>query len=336
MHFELAWKPVEKKTVWIMGQHEALPEGSSIARNAANYSISGIRNITDLQQSLTFTPGMHISYKHGHVMEKAVKICARYGFILIDTNDELTARIVQEFIAGNATLKELGNSNIKGRSNMDAALGSGNQAYEDYTLTGHIHILIQCAVSIAWEQVPSAAKMTSSPTTANYKLTEILSTTKYWKDLNLFPKQLSPKRQATFAANAINKMYHDYALSSLIGLQEWRCPINRLKPKHNLIEIEEYYPLIAAGNSFQPSLMDTMEHNSHQMSNHISKQLRLSRNNNTPCIRNGTLCLADCDIIHLAEKHGMPLAIAIDGSYSNQRATTNISIISPDIQEGDT
>jgi hypothetical protein len=38
-------------------------------------------------------------------MEKAVKICARYGFILIDTNDELTARIVQEFIAGNATLK---------------------------------------------------------------------------------------------------------------------------------------------------------------------------------------------------------------------------------------
>jgi hypothetical protein len=62
--------------------------------------------------------------------------------------------------------------------------------------------------------------MTSSPTTANYKLTEILSTTKYWKDLNLFPKQLSPKRQATFAANAINKMYHDYALSSLIGLQE--------------------------------------------------------------------------------------------------------------------
>ncbi len=72
------------------------------------------------------------------------------------------------------------------------------------------------------------------------------------------------------------------------------------------------------------------------MSNHISKQLRLSRNNNTPCIRNGTLCLADCVIIQPAEKHGMPLAIAIDGSYSNQRATTNISIISPDIQEGDT
>jgi hypothetical protein len=206
-----------------MGQHEALPEGSSIARDAANYSISSIRNITDLQSSLTFTPGMHTSYEHGHVMEKAVKICARYGFILIDTNDELTARIMQEFIAGNATLKDLGNSNIKGRSNMDAALGSGNQAYEDYTLTGYIHILIQCAVSIAWEQVPSAAKMTSSPQTANNKLTEILSTTKYWKDINLFPKKLSPKRQATFAANAIKKMHHDYALASLTGLQEWRC-----------------------------------------------------------------------------------------------------------------
>jgi hypothetical protein len=41
-------------------------------------------------------------------------------------------------------------------------------------------------------------------------------------------------------------------------------------------------------------------------------------------------------IIHLTERHGLPLAIAIDGSYSNQRATTNISIISPDIHEGDT
>jgi hypothetical protein len=138
-------------------------------------------------------------------MEKAVKICARYGFILIDTNDELTARIVQEFLAGNATLKDLGNCNIKGRSYMNAALGPGNQVFEDYTLTGHIHILIQCAVSIARDQVPLAAEMRSSPKSANNKLTEILSTTRYWKDLNLFPKKLSPKCQATYAANAIKE-----------------------------------------------------------------------------------------------------------------------------------
>ena len=72
------------------------------------------------------------------------------------------------------------------------------------------------------------------------------------------------------------------------------------------------------------------------MSNHIARQLRLSRNNKTLHIKNGIQCLSDHDIIHLAERHGLPLAIAIDGSYSNQRATTNISIISPDIHEEDT
>jgi hypothetical protein len=77
---------------------------------------------------------------------------------------------------------------------------------------------------------------------------------------------------------------------------------------------EQYYgnrrilPLIAAKNSLQPSLMDSMEYNSHHMSNHISEQLSLSRNNNTPYIRNRTLCLAEYNIIYLAEKHGMPLA----------------------------
>jgi hypothetical protein len=60
-----------------------------------NYPISVIRNITNLQQSLSFTPGMHISYEHGHIMEKAIKTCASYGFIHIDTNDELTSRILQ-------------------------------------------------------------------------------------------------------------------------------------------------------------------------------------------------------------------------------------------------
>jgi hypothetical protein len=72
------------------------------------------------------------------------------------------------------------------------------------------------------------------------------------------------------------------------------------------------------------------------MSNHIARQLRLSRNNKSLCIKNGIQCLSDIDIIHLAERHGLPLAIAIDGSYSNQRATTNISIISPDVHEEDT
>jgi hypothetical protein len=173
--------------------------------------------------------------------------------------------------------------------------------------------------------------MRSSPEAANSKLSKILSNTRYWKDLNLFPKKISPKRQATYAANAIKKMYHDYALASFIGIHEWRCPINNLRTSGRIIPISEYHPLIAANNGFQPSLMDTMERNSHQMSNHITKQLCLSRNNKTPCIRNGVQCLSDHDIIHLAERHGMPLAIAIDGSYSNQRATTNISIISPDM-----
>jgi hypothetical protein len=50
--------------------------------------------------------------------------------------------------------------------------------------------------------------------------------------------------------------------------------------------------------------------------------------------KNGIQCLSDQDIIHLAERHGLQLAIAIDGGYSNQRATPNISIISPDIHEG--
>jgi hypothetical protein len=185
---EASWK----KTTWIMGQHEALPTNSLLAKDAANYPISGIRNITNPQQSLSFTPGMHISYELGHIMEKAIKTCARYGFILIDTNDELTARIVQEFMAENPMLKELGNNSIKGRSNMDAALGLGNQAYENYTRVGHTYTLIQCAVSIAWGQVPEEAKMRSSPEAANSKLSKILSNTRYWKDLNLFPKKSHP------------------------------------------------------------------------------------------------------------------------------------------------
>jgi hypothetical protein len=77
-----------------MGKNEALPTHSPLAKDAANYPISGIRNLTNLQQSLSFTPGMHILNEHGHIMEKAIKTCARYCSILIDTNDELTSRIV--------------------------------------------------------------------------------------------------------------------------------------------------------------------------------------------------------------------------------------------------
>jgi hypothetical protein len=70
---------------------------------------------------------------------------------------------MQEFIAENSTLKDLGNNSITGRSNMDAVLGFGNQASENYTHVGHIYIFIQCAVYIAWGQVPEEAKTRSSP-----------------------------------------------------------------------------------------------------------------------------------------------------------------------------
>jgi hypothetical protein len=62
MHSKLVWKPVRKKTAWIMGQHEELPTNSLLAKDVANHPISGIRNLTNLQQTLSFTPGMHISY----------------------------------------------------------------------------------------------------------------------------------------------------------------------------------------------------------------------------------------------------------------------------------
>jgi hypothetical protein len=66
-----------------MGQHEVLPTNSLLAKDAANYPISGIRNITNLQQSFSFTPDMHISYEHGHVMEKAIKHVQDMAFSLL-------------------------------------------------------------------------------------------------------------------------------------------------------------------------------------------------------------------------------------------------------------
>jgi hypothetical protein len=76
-------------------------------------------------------------------------------------------------------LKELGNNSIKRRSNMDAVLRLGYQAHENYTRIGHTYTLIQCAITIAWGQVPEEAKLRSSPETSKRNLSKIHSNTTY-------------------------------------------------------------------------------------------------------------------------------------------------------------
>jgi hypothetical protein len=102
-------------------------------------------------------------------------------------------------------LKELGNNSIKGRSNIDAALGLGNQANENHTRVGCTYTLIQGAVSIAWGQVPEEEKMRSSPKAANSKLSEILSNTGYWKELIYSQKKSHPSAKLHMLPTQLKK-----------------------------------------------------------------------------------------------------------------------------------
>jgi len=177
----------------------------------------------------------------------------------------------------------------------------------------------------------------------NAILSDKLSRPAIYKQANLFPKEISPIRLATFAPLAIDKFENDYSICSFKNLIERRAARTSVELNlHQAPQCCTYRTIIGENNAFRPSLRYSMDRNSSHLAEHLFKILRLNpidqpEDEQSPQRYFDTsIYLTDQEIFDHATLHDLPICLSIDGSLGEDEvATTTVSIVAPDIRETD-
>jgi len=173
----------------------------------------------------------------------------------------------------------------------------------------------------------------------NIALEEVLSRPILYRQLALFPGEISALKLASNAQRTIEKFKNDYKCSGFYNLIEWRTSKAILESQHIQSPLSgEYKVLIHDDNAFQLLLTASMKQNSENLAKHLAMILRLQPDTMEDIQEERSINdhLKDHKIFGYATQHDLPIFVSIDESIDDSNvATTSISIVAPDIRDTD-
>ena len=134
--------------------------------------------------------------------------------------------------------KAIASTKCRTRARQNAHIGEDNIHFCNYSILGHIYLLLQV-------QIEEAKKLVLHSRDKSLKL-------------------------ANCAKMCIKKLKDGYKLGSFYNLMEWRCPKNELE--ENMCQHphqQDYMIIIDDTNVYIPSLLYSMQANSELLSTHI-------------------------------------------------------------------
>jgi hypothetical protein len=179
------------------------------------------------------------------------------------------------------------------------------------------------------------------PTEINDTLEEKLSRpTITYNTIPQFPREFSALKLASCARLAIDKLKEEYKYYGFYHLIEWRMLRSdsdrevQHQPRRN-----EYEVIINEDNCFRPNIQESIDLNSRNLANHLSRTLKLKtaqQEHRSQHDEEEDGHLSDSEILEYAMQHNMPIFLSVDDSFDKQGvANTTASIVAPDIRYTD-
>jgi hypothetical protein len=211
------------------------------------------------------------------------------------------------------------------RATLGACIGEGNSHFFKYSLLGHVYLLILIIIEEACKDLPI-----HNGTLQSMLFEEKLSRNTIYKQLALFPKEISAYKLSASAREAFRKFKNDYKISSFFHLIEWRISTSALESTNPVYpQACDYKVLIHEHNAYIPQALLSMQQNSENLAKHLLDILQLqpdgtaSETDDVSLLNNPIL---DHEILDRALQHDLPIFVSIDGSLDeNGVATTSIS-----------
>jgi ribonuclease HI len=200
----------------------------------------------------------------------------------------------------------------------------------EYSIIGKVPILIECAIEMARNKERNLQEPD------NRKARDFLTSTAFYKEINILPNEIAAKRLADAPKVAIQKYENDYALMGMTGLAEWRRPVDEDMTEEDLYNQGQYELILPPNKAYKPDIFSTMEENSEKMLRNMIQHTELKPTDHTRKIIHGKERLSDSEILRRATLNNtIPLMIATDGSFKDGSATASMVILGPDAREED-
>ena len=279
---------------------------------------------------------------HINLMGNAMRLTSAFGIYLRDLKDELSARICNELVELDTTIQVIGGRGHENRGNkgavIDACNKNGHKAH-DYNLDGRIHIFFDQAIQSAKNM--ALTKGINGEILINKFVKEKIQEKSFLldDDLHLGYNIVKKKSVGTFRRaikSATEKLNNDYALGGLLGVYEWRKPVNDNIKSHE--NSQEYTLITSPEKAYTPLVTLSMRENSLKLLEQMRKNFNLDEINNDQIMRKNVLRISDYEIISRATVgFTRPLFIATDGSYDPETkiARASMVIVEPEIYDHD-
>jgi len=323
-----------QQCLWILNQQNILPRIPNLSDRFGRFLVSP-KKILHYETSFQEPVYEEVTFMHTHCMDLANKTLSRLGFMLRDLRKEFCSRFIDELLNGDQFAKSVGHPSITNRSKMGACIGKGNTRFLKYSMTGRVNLILHEFFDEVTRSIPSL-----SPTEINDTLEEKLSRPTTYNTIPLFPREFSALKLASCARLAIDKLKEDYKYYGFYHRIEWRMlrsDIDREvqhQPRRN-----EYKVIINEDNCFRPNIQESIDLNSRNLANHLSRTLKLKtaqQEHRSQHDEEEDGHLSDSEILEYAMQHNMPIFLSVDDSFDKQGvANTTASIVAPDIRYTD-
>jgi hypothetical protein len=215
-----------KQRLWNLNLEEKIPSNLSIVHKTQQFHISGKKTL--IYQDTFESPTWKLtSFDHTHLMSHAITSTCALGFMLRDLNNEFCARYADELLSCDNKAKALGSQYITTRASLGAVIGEGNHHFLKNTMLGHIYLFVLTIMEEACKNIPEIGTIQH-----NIPLEELLSWPMLYKQLALFPGEISVLKLASNAWRAIEKFKNDYKCNGSYYLIEWRTSKATLESHH--------------------------------------------------------------------------------------------------------